>query len=448
LIVDLILANAKAFYRKEIVDCSIAVENGQIFKIGKESQMPHADGKTDIGNLLALPGFIDVHVHLRDEGKNYKEDFYTGTAAAAAGGITTVLDMPNNDPVTMSAETLRNRMGIAKRKALVNVGFYSEFPQEDEETSDIAAQGAVAFKLFMASQIGGANIDDDGTLQKAFERAADAGLPVAVHAEDKASITSKTLELRNKRRDGPKGFLAAHPEQAELKAIERILGIAAKTRTHLHICHVTTKEGLEKIAEAKQERDNVTCEVTPNHLLLSDSDFERRGSMLAMMPPLRSRDQIKALWDAVSNGRVNVLASDHAPHTIEEKSSRSIWSVKVGVPGLETSLPLLLTMVAKQKLSLDLLVSMFAENPAKIFRLDGRGHLETGARADIVIVDFKQKFRIAPSQFHSRAKFSPYDGWEVQGKPVKTFSNGLLIMDEHQIVAKPGSGEIIRRGTP
>mgnify|MGYP006270774125 CR=1 FL=1 len=164
MITDIILGNTKAYINKEIVDCSLAIDNGKIFKIGKEANMPKAQKKTDLKNLLVLPGLIDAHVHLRGQGKAYKEDFYSGTAAAAAGGITTVLDMPNNEPVTMNAEALKNRIRIAKRKILVNVGFYSEFPRNMKEIEDVVEEGAVAFKLFMTEQVGGLNIDEDSAL--------------------------------------------------------------------------------------------------------------------------------------------------------------------------------------------------------------------------------------------------------------------------------------------
>jgi dihydroorotase (multifunctional complex type) len=446
LIVDLLLKNAKAYLNKQIVDCNIAIEDGKIFRIGKESQMPNADERTNLKNLLVLPGFIDCHVHLRDEGKAYKEDFYTGTAAAAAGGVTTVVDMPNNDPVTMSAETLRNRMHVAERKVLVNVGFYSEFPKNPDEIADIVAEGALAFKLFMANQVGGLNIDSDEELKEAFKKTGVAEVPVAVHAEDRASIMMKEQQLKQAKRVGAKAFLEAHTEQAELKAVERLLKIAADVKTRLHFSHVTIKEGLDRIVEAKKSgHRTVTCEVTPNHLLLSNADFERVGSFLAIMPPLRSKANVDALGDGVANGWVDVIGSDHAPHTLEEKSASSIWDVKVGVPGLETALPLMLTMVRKNRLSLGTLVRVFSEKPAEIFGLHNRGRLEQGRKADLVAVDFNRKFKLDAASFHSKAKYSPYDGWAVQGKPVKTFVNGRLIMDEQEIVAKAGSGSIVRR---
>jgi dihydroorotase len=445
LIVDSVLTNAKAYLNKEILDCNLAIENGKIFKIGKEAHMPKADEAINLRNLLVLPGFIDVHVHLRDEGKAYKEDFYTGTAAAAAGGITTVLDMPNNAPVTMSAETLRNRMQIAKRKALVNVGFYSEFPNDLNEVKNIVAQGAIAFKLFMACQIGGLNIDDDQALQEAFRKVGELNVPVAVHAEDKAMLTAAEEKLKKTKHHDAAAFLKAHSERVELKAIEHLLKISAQINMRLHFCHLTTKKGLEAVVEAKKSGKTVTCEVTPNHLLLSSVDFERYGSLLAMMPPLRSSSHIEALWKGIVDGWVDAVGSDHAPHALGEKSASSIWDVKVGVPGLETSVPLMLTMVRKNRLSLAHLVYLLSEKPVEIFNLTDRGRLEKGKKADLVAIDFNRKFKIDASKFHSKAKYSPYNGWEVQGGPVKTFVNGLLIMDEQKIVAAVGNGEILRR---
>jgi dihydroorotase len=350
LIVDSLLTNAKAYLNKEIVDCSIAIENGEIFKIGKPPQMPNADEKTNLKNMLVLPGLIDDHVHLRDQGKAYKEDFYTGTAAAAAGGFTTVLDMPNNDPVTLSAETLKNRMRIAENRSLVNIGFYSEFPKDLGAAAGIVAQGAVGFKLFMARQVGGLNIDDDEALQEAFTKVGELGVPVAVHAEDKTLLMANEERLKRANRHDAAAFLKAHSERVELKAVERLLEVSAQTGVRLHFCHMTTDEGLKAVVEAKKSGRNVTCEVTPHHLLLSNTDYEHYGLMLTTMPPLRGESHIAALWKGVADGWVDVLGSDHAPHALSEKSAGSVWDVKVGVPGLETTLPLMLTMVRKHRI--------------------------------------------------------------------------------------------------
>ncbi|MGD0450785.1 MAG: dihydroorotase family protein [Candidatus Bathyarchaeia archaeon] len=446
MIVDSVLTNAKAYLNGRIVDCSIAIEEGKIFKIGKETQMPNADQKNNLRNLLVLPGLIDEHVHLRDEGKAYKEDFETGTAAAAAGGFATVLDMPNNEPVTMSSETLRNRIWTASRKILVNVGFYSEFPKKTSEIKDIVAEGAVGFKLFMGCQIGGLNIDDDESVGEGFKEVANFNMPVAVHAEDKALLTKNEEKLKQAKKNSPAAFQAAHSEEVEQKAIERLLKINVSANVHLHFCHVSTEKGLNAIEEAKKLKRKITCEVTPNHLLLSTSELQRSGQMLIMAPPLRDKTQVEALWKGLETCSVDTLGSDHAPHALSEKSASSVWDVKVGVPGLETTLPLMLTQVRKNQLSLTQVVQLLAEKPAEIYGLNDCGRLEQGKSADLTIVDFNQKFKIDASKFKSKAKYSPYDGWEVAGKPIKTYVKGLLVFEEGEIIAKAGSGSIVGRG--
>ena len=444
MIIDSVLTNAKAYLNNEVVDCCIAIENGKIFKIGKETHMPAADEKTNLGNMLVLPGLIDVHVHLRDEGKAYKEDFCTGTKSAAAGGITTVLDMPNNDPVTMSSETLKNRIRIAESGSLVNVGFYSEFPKDLEEMGDIIAQGAVGFKLYMTHQVGGLNIDDDEALQEAFKKIAELNVPVAVHAEDKGLLIANEERLKRANCHDASAFLKAHSENVEIRAVENLLELNAKIGARLHFCHMTTEKGLNAVIEAKKSGINVTCEVTPHHLFLSSADYKHYGLMLTIMPPLRGENNIEALWKGVNTGWVDVIGSDHAPHALREKSAGSVWDVEAGVPGLETTLPLMLTMVRKNRISLGHLVHLLSQKPAELFNLKDRGKLTQGRNADLTVIDFKRKFKINASKFYSKAKFSPFDGWEVQGCPVRTFVNGLSVMDEKEIVGKAGSGRIIR----
>ncbi len=443
--VDLVLSNAKAYIDNEIVDCSLAINQGKIFKIAKEANIPKAETKINLKNLLVLPGLIDVHVHLRDEGKAYKEDFYSGTAAAAAGGITTVLDMPNNKPVTMSIEALRRRMKIAERKILVNVGFYSEFPKNIKETEEIIREGAVAFKLYMAEQVGGLNIDDDHALLEAFKIVSKLKTPVAVHAEDKTTSKKVEDELKRDNCNDVEAFLKAHSENVEVTAVKRLLKIAEQTNVHVHFCHISTENGLKAIIDGKKSGIKITCETTPHHLFLSVDDLRRIGTLALTTPPMREKHHITALWNGLKNGWIDILASDHAPHTLTEKKAESVWDVKVGVPGLETTLPLLLTEVKHERLSITDVVRLMSKNPAEVFGLEGRGCLKEGNSADLVVVDLDRKYRIDASKFHSKAKYSPFSGWNVEGKPVKTFVCGRLVMDEGEIVAEAGSGEIVRR---
>ena len=445
MIVDLVLNNSKTYIKGEILECSIAIEDGKFVKIGKQSQMPNADQRIDLQGMLTLPGLIDEHVHLRDEQKSYKEDFISGTSAAAAGGFTTVLDMPNNQPLTNSVETLKNRLEIAKKRTIVNVGLYSEFPKSLTEIPQIVYEGAIGFKLFMGNQVGGLNIDDDQALKDGFKFAGESNTVVAIHAEDKKQIMYNEQKLKQAKQDGPKDFLFAHTEQAEAQAIERALKASEKLDVQLHFCHITSQLGLETVREAKKLGKRVTCEVTPNHLMLSAVDVTGYGMMAIMMPPLRDRVHQEALIRGINQGDIDTIGSDHAPHTIEEKSENSVWEVKVGVPGLETTLPLMLTLVKKKWLTFQRLVELLAEKPAEIYGLKGKGKIEQGKDADLTVIDYNRPWTITASKFKSKAKFSLFDKWEVVGKPTRTFVNGKLVMDEGEIITKPGSGKIILR---
>jgi dihydroorotase len=445
LIVDLVLINAKAYMNKAIVDCSVAIDDGKIFKIGRETNMPKSDGRLDLKNLLVLPGLMDAHVHLRDEGKAYKEDFYSGTAAAAAGGMTTVFDMPNNNPVTMSVETLRNRIRIAERKVLVNVGFYSEFPKDTSEIQRIVKEGAVGFKLYMAEHVGGLDIHSDQAIAEAFKTVGSLEALTAVHAEDERTLKRNEDKLKNTGRNDINAFLKAHTEEVEVKAIERLLKLVKSVKLHLHFCHVSTEAGLGRIVDSKKSGLSITCETTPHNLLLSKEDLRQIGTLALTMPPVREKPDIDALWNAFTTGGIDIIGSDHAPHALKEKEAESIWNVKVGIPGLETTLPLLLTEVRRGRISIGDLVRLMCENPAKMFKLKTKGRLKEGNDADLTVIDLNRKYKIDPSEFQSKAKFSPFEGREVTGKPVKTIVAGQLIMEDDEIVAKPGAGQIIRR---
>jgi dihydroorotase len=444
LTVDLVLTNAKAYLKNEIVDCSIALDGGKILKISKEANMPKSVAKRDLSSLLVLPGLIDAHVHLRDEGKAHKEDFYSGTAAAAAGGFTTVLDMPNNDPVTMSSVTLGHRMAIAEKKLLVNVGFYSEFPNTLDEMEKIVQQGAIAFKLYLTEQVGGLDIDDDGALTEAFEAIRKLRTIVAVHPEDKQSIDNTIDKLKKAERNDVNAYLEAHSESVEVKAIKRILSIAKETNAHVHFCHVSTESGVKTICQEKNSATPVTCETTPHNLCLSAHDLRRIGTLALTMPPVREKRHMVALWNGLRNGCIDILASDHAPHALDDKKAKIIWKVAVGIPGLETTLPLLLTEVSRGRLLLADVVRLLSEKPAEIFKLKGKGLLKEGNSGDLTVVDLKRKYEIDASRFQSKAKYSPFDGWQVEGRPVKTFVNGQLVMEEGDILTEPGSGNIVR----
>jgi dihydroorotase len=443
--VDMVLHNAKIYTRGRIVEAGLAIDDGKILKIAKETNLPSASTKTNLKGHTTLPGLIDPHVHLRNQQLAYKEDFFSGTAAAAAGGVTLTIDMPNNKPVTMDSFSLRERMKLAERRAVVNVAFYSAFPQKLEEVPSIVKEGATAFKLYMSEKIGGLDVDDDKLLLQAFNKVAKMRVPVAVHAEDRKILETKKREMEKTGRKDVETYAKSRPPEAEARAIRRIVQLAKKTGVQIHFCHVSSAVGLNAFLTAKKDGPPVTCEVTPHHLLLSSEHLKRYRTLALTNPPLRTKKDVAALWGALKQGFIDVLASDHAPHTLEEKKVESIWDAKPGIAGLETTLPLLLTQVLEGHLTIADLVRLTSEKPAEIFNLRNRGRIEKGNWADIVVVDINRKYKINASNFYSKAKYSPFNGWNVRGKPVKTFVNGQLIMDEGAIVAKPGASQIIRR---
>ena len=443
--VDLVIYDGKISVSNAYVTAGVAIDDGKIVKVAKKTNLPSSSEKINLQGNFILPGLIDVHTHLRDQKQAYEETFGTGTAAAAAGGITLCGDMPNNEPVTMDSETVKERVHAASGKALTNIAFYSAFPANPHEIPSMADAGAMAFKLFLTKQIGGTDIDSDDSLEKVFQQTKQNHVPVAVHAEDREMLEDAQKELKLTHQDGFGAYLKAHSPKAEEKAINRIISLEDKAKAQIHFCHVSSKLGLDTAMNGKNARLSVTLEVTPHHLLLSSQDLKRLGAVALCDPPIRGEEDIEALWEALKNGSIDIIASDHAPHLWEEKSAESIWDVKPGFPGLETTVSLILNEINKGRLLIVDLIRLMAEKPAEIFHFSNRGHLERGYSADITVVDMHREHKIDASEFHSKAKYSPFDGWKLKGKPVKTFVNGRLVMDEGQIVARPGVGQIIGR---
>jgi dihydroorotase len=282
-------------------------------------------------------------------------------------------------------------------------------------------------------------------LVAAFRAAAANGVPVAVHAEDRELIEKRKKEMETAKRNDVEAYLNAHTPEAEAKSIRRIVRLVKQSGVHVHFCHLSSALGLSAVLMAKNAGLPVTCEVTPHNMLLSSEQYRRSGVIALTDPPLRAQEDASALWRALKHGSIDVVASDHAPHTFKEKNVASVWEAKPGVPGLETTLSLLLTQVNDGRLSLAELVNRTAETPAKIFHLSNRGFLDEGNWADLVVVDMKQECEVDSSSFLSKAKYSPFDGMRVKGKATKTFVNGRLVMDDGEIVAEAGAGTLIAK---
>jgi dihydroorotase (multifunctional complex type) len=436
---SLLIESARILVGEQLTPAYILLEDDRIKSISKRRPTSTPDSKIDAKGLIALPGLIDVHVHLRDLEFSYKETFETGTRAAAAGGYTTVFDMPNSRPPTVTAINLAEKMAKAKGGLYSNVGFQGALVEDGDEVRRMAKQGAIAFKIYLNKSLVTFNSSDQTALTNALQAAKQVKAIVTVHAEDGDRIRKSQQESVSLGKLSVTDFLRAHTPAIEVTAVRKILGLGSKLGSRLHICHITVPEAVELV----RMTPNATCEASAHHLLLNRTVFRKQRTLAICVPPIRSEANRSRLWRLFAKGRVNILASDHAPHTLEEKTKQNAWEAASGVPGLETSLPMLFTQVSNGKLSLQRLVEATATLPAKLFHLPRKGKLEEGYDADIVLVDPKAKSRISPKTFLSKAKYSPFKGLRCVGSAAYTIVNGILVAERGTIVGSP-TGRVIQ----
>jgi len=411
MIAELTLKNCKIWYRDRLVDLGLALDEGKIVSISKDTSLPSSDEKIDCEGNIILPGLIDVHVHFREPGLTWKEDWSTGSRAAAKGGITHVMDMPNTIPPTTTVERLLDKKKLA-RKSIVNFDIYAGISSDNLDLIPELSKCVKAFKLYMAQSTRELMLRED-LLSEAFSKVSKTGKILCVHAEDQ-NINERFLEKYKKRND-PIAYALSKPKESEISAIKRAINLAIESKVKLHVCHVSTKEGLDLIRKAKEDVD-ITCEVTPHNLFMTQEDLVKLGTLAKMSPPLRTKEDQIALWKAINDGTVDILASDHAPHTLEEKS-KDIWNAPSGVPGVETSLQLMLNVVNKRIITVKRLVELMHDNPVKRFGLGNYGNIEKGNDANLTIIDLKRKWKISRDDLLTKCDWSPYEGWEGKGFP-------------------------------
>lgn len=433
---SLLIRDAHIWTKNDTTRGSILIEHGRIQRIARNIT-GYADDEIPARRLLVIPGLIDGHVHLRDMKLSYKEDFTTGTAAAAAGGFTSVIDMPNSLPPTDSAERLVERAKRASRKILVNVGFHAAALDDYDEVRAVKAAGAFSMKLYLPSPIAPLDVNDDKVVVRVLRAAKRAPLLLTIHAEDLTKLP-RTREIETFAE-----LVRQRRGNVETSAVRRILRLQRRIGCRVHFCHVSLRSTLSAISRRASSR--LSSEVTPHHTLLSEDHVKMLGWKAWMVPPLRSPQDTRQLFRAMKMGIPTIMATDHAPHTIKEKA-RLPRKSSPGVPGLETALPLMLTMVNKGKLSLGRLVSLLSTNPAKVFDLRSKGRLEKGADGDLVLVDLRKRGRIDPAKFFSKAHYSPFEGWKTRGAVHTTIVNGLVVYREGEILGKPGGGKVLKSG--
>jgi dihydroorotase len=435
---SLLSESAKILSGDELTAAHLFLEDGRIKRISKLPPTENADLKIDAGGLIALPGMIDSHVHLRDLEYSYKETFETGTQAAAVGGFTTVLDMPNTRPPTTSNKALLEKSTRARGRLFANVGFQAALVDDEAELRDMRSSGAVAFKLYLNNALETFDSRNENELLGALQAAKACDALVTVHAEDGASIQAILDKSEAQRKIAIRDFLRGHTPGIENTAVRRILAMTKSLGVRAHICHITTPDSVGLV----RRTPHATCEATPHHLLLNQAIFKKQNTLAICVPPIRSEPYRRGLWQLFCTGKVDILASDHAPHTIDEKISKDAWKAASGVPGLETSLSVLFTQVSRGRLSLRRLMEATATMPAKIFGLKNKGILGEGFDADITLVDPKARVKIRPEQFLSKAKYSPFKGALCIGRAAYTIVSGTLVAENGAIVGPP-TGTVI-----
>jgi dihydroorotase (multifunctional complex type) len=429
----ILIHNGTLITPQDALKQDILIKGETIAAVGPRPRVPSSARIVDAEGLLVFPGLIDPHVHLREPGGEHKEDFLSGTRAALAGGFTTVLAMPNTDPALTDRETFAQARELAASKAVCDVGFFVGATADNAERV-AELEGAVGLKLYMGSSTGNLLVADLPGQAAHLERYPGV---VSVHAEDEEAV--EYFRAR--------AHFAAHgqrrPPLCAVLAVSRALALAERFGTRLHICHVTTAHEMALIRDAKARGVNVTCEVTPHHLFLTSEDETRLGALGQMNPPLRAQEDVNALWD---NLRViDCIATDHAPHTLEEKRGPAPPS---GVPGLETALPLMLTVIQEEKRIVGLgdVAILMAREPARIFGLTRKGHVAPGYDADLTLVDAAEaEWIIGEQPLQTKCGWSPFEGRRVKGRVKRVFLRGEEVYANGEILAAPGYGRVIPR---
>ena len=413
----LVLNNAKVFRSGVFSRSSVSISLGNgVSRGGTISTM-------DASSFVILPGFVDVHVHLREPGFSYKETIRTGSLAAAHGGYTTVCAMPNLNPVPDSMETLQPELDAIQKDAVIQVLPYGAITK-GEQGGELADLDAMA-PYVVAFSDDGKGVQDRDMMRRAMMEAKRLGKLIVAHCEDNSLLRGGYIH------DG--AYAKAHGHrgicsESEWRPIQRDLELVRETGCGYHVCHISTKESVDMIRKAKAEGLNVTCETGPHYLLLDDSCLQEDGCF-KMNPPLRDKADREALLEGLADGTIDMIATDHAPHSAEEKS-RGLEKSAMGIVGLETAFPLLYKyLVLKGVITLEKLVALMSANPRRIFALEGG--VEEGDAADFTVLDLGAEYAVDPGTFLSKGRATPFAGWKVQGRAVLTVVGGKEVYDDN-----------------
>ncbi|MBM3569446.1 MAG: dihydroorotase [Alphaproteobacteria bacterium] len=427
---DLVIRGGRLLVDGRLVEADVAALDGKIAAIG-EVPRRYAEQGIDAKGLTVLPGCIDTQVHFREPGLEHKDDLESGTRAAVLGGITAVFEMPNTKPTTADAAALEDKLRRARGRTWCDHAFYAGATADNAEKLGELERlpGCCGVKIFMGASTGDLLVPDDATLARVL---ASGRRRVAVHAEDE-------FRMRERRHIAEQGgHPRFHPEWRDAEsarlATERILRLARAAKRPVHVLHVTTADEVPMLRAAK---DIASMEVTPQHLTLEAPDcYERIGTLAQMNPPIREARHRAGLWQAVADGTADIIGSDHAPHTREEKA-KPYPQTPSGMPGVQTLLPVMLDHVAAGRLSLARLVEMVTANPVRLFGLKHKGRIAQGMDADFTLVDLAAKRTLRHADMATKSGWTPFDGMTVTGFPVMTVVRGQVVMREGELIGPP-----------
>jgi dihydroorotase len=445
---DLLVRNGTIVTANTTYAADLAVRAGRIAAIGAPGELgTEASQVLDASGRYVLPGVIDGHVHFREPGLEYKEDFLTGSRAAVMGGVTTVLDMPNTLPTTSTAERVLQKRALALGKAYCDFGFYGLLVQDSvAHLRGMADAGVVGFKCFLGRSTGEITPPDDGMLLEGMSIIAELGMRCGFHAENDQIMQHAIAKLRAARRTDPLAHLDSRPVLAEVESIQRVGLFAAHTGTRIHIFHLSSREGLETIEAWRAKGVDITCEVAPHHAFLTSGNMATLGPMLRINPPVREPGHADALLDGLAAGRVTSIATDHSPHLKSEKLHDNIWQAVSGFAGVEISLRLFLTYaVHPGRLSLPQMVRATSEGPARAWDLFPRkGAIALGSDADLTIIDLDVEDTVEESRLHGKNNQTPFEGFRTRGAAVATVVRGQVVMQDGQLMGAP-IGSMVQR---
>ncbi|MGB0454905.1 MAG: dihydroorotase [Bacteriovoracaceae bacterium] len=421
---DFLLKNAKAFINNDFVAQDIRIQNDKIAEIGPDLEVNQST-VIDCTEKIIIPGIIDSQVHFRDPGLTHKEDLETGSKSAAMGGVTTFCEMPNTKPSTTTKERILEKVEIANKKSVVNFHFFMGATDDNlEELKKVdEIPNCCGIKIFLGSSTGDLLVDHPEILKKIFKETT---APIAVHSENETRLKER-LPIRDKATSA-----IDHPNWRDVEtafsSTRKIIELARECKRKIHVLHITTQEEIEFLAKNK---DTCTVEVTPQHLTLSSPDcYEKLGTYAQMNPPVREKRHTDALWEGIHNGTVDIIGSDHAPHTKEEKDKGYPHSPS-GMPGVQTILLVMLKHLEEDKITWPKLIELLVTNPAKKYSLDQeRGSIETGKAADLVVLDPQAGYEITDSAMQSRCGWTPFHGMTLKHRVSEVFCNGKQVVKE------------------